>query len=375
VKRIALIRNSYPYDVGGAEIFPLNMGKVITNYGYFPIILSANIKTLKMAKVAGLQIKKSPWWSFQNFSGIKVLLFPIYLIWVLFLVIWYFLFIFKNRIDIIHPQSRDDFISATIAAKILSKKVIWTDHADLKYIYANHETWYKNPVGKLVYLVSKLADNITLVSKSEKALIENRLGHKLPNKCQVIHNGVTDKAKNINKSYNKDINFVMTSRLVTAKGIGEAIQAYKILNQQDKAKLIIYGDGPESRLFNRLATDIKGIEMVGHIDKVTKALMRADVFVHPSYHEGFSLSLIEATMCSLPIIACRVGGNPEIVKEGVNGLLIKEKDPGSLANAMRYFIENPDLIKSMGRKSRDIYLENFQFNKIVKEKFLPLYEK
>jgi glycosyltransferase involved in cell wall biosynthesis len=162
---------------------------------------------------------------------------------------------------------------------------------------------------------------------------------------------------------------------VTAKGIGEAIQAYKILNQQDKAKLIIYGDGPESRLFNRLATDIKGIEMVGHIDKVTKALMRADVFVHPSYHEGFSLSLIEATMCSLPIIACRVGGNPEIVKEGVNGLLIKEKDPGSLANAMRYFIENPDLIKSMGRKSRDIYLENFQFNKIVKEKFLPLYEK
>src|SRR5665647_19005 len=132
MKRIALIRNSYSNDIGGAEIFPISLAKILTLSGYEPYILSANNKNLRMAKAAKLKTRRSPWWSFQNFSGFKVLLFPVYLFWMLIITVWYFIFFLRNRIDIVHPQSRDDFIAATFAAKLIGRKVIWIDHADLK---------------------------------------------------------------------------------------------------------------------------------------------------------------------------------------------------------------------------------------------------
>ena len=79
-------------------------------------------------------------------------------------------------------------------------------------------------------------------------------------------------------------------------------------------------------------------------------------------------------MCGLPIIACTVGSIPEIVKDGVSGILVQPKNSKDLAEAMNTLINSPKLRAKMGQAGRQIYLENFQFDKIVKEKFLPLYE-
>ena len=199
MKKIAIIRNSYSYDFGGGEKFPVNLAVELNKVGYKTIVFSANNSTLKNALKNKVCAKKSPWWSFQNFSGIRVFLVPAYCFWQIYLFLWYLTVSVRYKIDIFHPQSRDDFIAATFAAKLLRKKVIWTDHADLKYVFANHKKWYKNPVGKLVYFASKLADRITLVSFSEKKLIEDALGQSLPAKYKVIHNGVVDSYKPINK--------------------------------------------------------------------------------------------------------------------------------------------------------------------------------
>lgn len=373
MKRIALIRNSYSYDVGGAEIFPINLAKILTLNGYEPFILSANAKTLGMAKAAKLKTAHSPWWSFQNFSGLKVFLFPVYLIWMLVVTVWYFLFFLSRRIDIVHPQSRDDFIAATFAAKLLGRKVIWTDHADLKYIYMNHKKWYKNPVGKLVYLASLLTDKVTIESSSELKLIEKALGKSLPSNYELILIGVVDSYTPIDRKADKVI-LVSTSRLVKSKGIGELIEAFKLISNENTV-LKLCGDGPEAEHFKSLSSGIKNIEFLGHVVDVVQILQNSDVLVHPSYHESFGLSLVEAEMCGLPIIACNVGSIPEIVKDGDSGILVEPKNYKDLAEAMNTLVNNPDLRAKMGQAGRQIYLENFQFDKIVKEKFLPLYEK
>jgi glycosyltransferase involved in cell wall biosynthesis len=372
MKTIALIRNAYSFDFGGAERFPVHLANELAKNGFRPIIFSANKMTLKAGIKAGQQIVKSPWWSMQNFSGSRVLLFPIYLVWQKYLFWWYLWAGVKYKIDVFHPQSRDDFIAATFAAKILRKKVIWTDHADLKYIFANHKKWYKNPVGKLAYFASKYANSVTLVSQSEKELTEQVLGKKLPAKYCVIYNGVTDVYQPMTRN-SKVINFVATSRLVEDKGIGELIEAFKLINN-GKTLLKLYGDGPKADHFKSMVNNVKNIELAGHVDNITEVLSQADVFVHPSYHEGFSLSLVEAAMCSLPIVACRVGGNPEIVQDGVNGILIQPKNVEELTEAMRILMNSKKLRGEMGQASREIYLKQFQFDKIVKESFLPLYE-
>lgn len=367
-----MIRNSYSYDVGGAEKFPISLARVIAPIGYEPVILSANKKTLSMAKAARLKTARSPWWSFQNFSGFRIFLLPAYLIWILVVTVWYLLFFLKSRIDIVHPQSRDDFVAATFAAKLLNKRVIWTDHADLKYVYMNHKKWYKNPVGKLVYLAGHLADHITVGSHSEKKLIEDSLGGTLPTKYIVVQMGAVDSYKPAKQRGGKLI-FVSTSRLVSAKGIGELIEAFRT-TRSDDAVLKLCGDGPEAARFKTLAGDAKNIEFLGHVDDVIQVLRNSDILVHPSYHESFGLSLVEAEMCGLPIIACGVGSVPEIVEDGVNGILVQPQSAQGLAKAIAAMIKRPRLRIRMGRAGRQIFLKNFQLDRIVKEKVLPLYE-
>lgn len=372
MKKIALIRNSYAHDVGGAEKFPTNLGLVIADRGFKPVILSANKKTLSIAKAAGLRAARSPWWSFQNFSGRNILLFPAYLLWMLAVTAWYLQFFLRERADVVHPQSRDDFVAATFAAKLLRKRVIWTDHADLKHVFMNHKKWYKNPVGKTVYLASLLADHITIGSHSEMRLIEESLGKRLPAKYQVVHMGVVDEYKPAERK-NGRLVFVSTSRLVGDKGIGELIEAFKMIDDSN-AVLKLCGDGPEAARFKAQARGVKHIEFLGYVDDVLRVLRESDALVHPSYHESFGLSLVEAEMCGLPIIACNVASIPEIVKDGVNGILVKPKSSEDLAQAMTTLIKNSKLKTEMGQASRQIFLKSFQFDKIVDEKFLPLYE-
>lgn len=371
MKNIALIRNSNSYDIGGAEIFPINLGKILSEQGHKPILLSSNAATLSMAEKAKLSSARSPWLSFQNFSGISIIFFPFYLLWMAYTSLWYLAFIVRNRIDVMHPQSRDDFVGATVAARIARKKVIWIDHADLKHIYMNHRVWYKNPVGKLVYLTSRFANRIIIESHSEKKLIEKSLGKSLPKNYGVTHIGVVDSCTP--KVRNKGpITLVSTSRLVIDKGIAELIEAMRLINSPD-IRLKICGDGTDAKHFRTLAKDINNIEFMGHISNVVGILQSADILVHPTYHEGFGLSLVEAEMCGLPIIASNVGSIPEIVSDNISGILVPPKDVIALASAIEGLTSDHELRKTMGKAGRRIYLENFQFDQIVKEHFIPLY--
>ncbi len=377
-KKTLIIRNAYHYDFGGAEKFAVNLAAELSKHNMQPVLITRSPQLLKHAQQMHVKHKRGWWWSRQDYSGANVLLFPFYLLWQILLTLWYVQLILHMKIDIVHPQSRDDFVAATIAGRLLRKRVVWTDHADLKYVFANHRVWYKNPVGKLVYLASKLAHYITLVSQSEQLLIETALGITLPAKYKVIHNGISD--QNVvphprPHGEQEAIIYCSTSRLVTAKGIGELIEAFtQISRQNPSVRLWIVGYGPEADHFKQLAQHVPTITFFGHKDDALPFVAACDIFVHPSYHEGFSLSLVEAIMLGKPAIACRVGGNPEIIRDGQNGLLVPAKDAQLLAGAMLKLAKEPQTRKMYGVAAREDYVKSFVFESIVKEKFLPLYE-
>lgn len=378
-KKVALVRNAQPYDFGGGERFPVFLASVLKTQNVAALIVSKNPKLLAFADESGVVVKIGPWWSWQQWAGVYALLFPVYLAWQLLLFGWYVGYFFRQKPTAVHIQSRDDFIAATFAAKMLGIRTIWTDHADLKHALRNITVWYKNPVGKLVYLAGLCADTITLVSKSEYQETMSHLPKHsaLSKKLLVIHNGCFDRYDEfVTDSQNSAFTFCIASRIVADKGIGETIEAFRNFQAAHAAsRLIIIGDGPELEVFKALAADIPNVKFTGFQPNPYPTMAAADVMLQPTYHEGFSVALVEACMLGRAIIATSVGGNPEIIVDRQTGLLVEPQDAKSLLEAMEELYTNPELKHKVASNARDAYLEKFEFGAIVTSQFMPLYGK
>jgi glycosyltransferase involved in cell wall biosynthesis len=98
----------------------------------------------------------------------------------------------------------------------------------------------------------------------------------------------------------------------------------------------------------------------------------ADVFVYPSYAEGMPMAVIEAMACGLPIIATTVGGLPDLVSDGVNGLLVDAGCPEQIAAGLCRLAEEPETQASMGRQSYQRAFHDYDFENRV-EKMVGMY--
>lgn len=375
-RKILIIRNAAPYDFGGGERFPIFLAQTLEDQGFSPVIVSRSQKLLSFAQNNKIPSIKGWWWAKQQWSGIHNLFIPLYAVWQVVLTSYYSSLFKRLRPTAVHIQSKDDFIAATRAAKKIGIRVIWTDHADLKHIWQNLSVWYKNPIGKMVYKAAANADSITLVSKSELNLISSRIPKDSPihQKFRVIYNGVLDNATNQPSKDGDPFTYLVASRLVKDKGIQEVIDAFTSLHEKyANTRLQVIGDGPDGELFERAAMTLPAIELLGHQNQPLDFMAKADTFVHPTYHEGFSVALVEAGMMSLPIIATAVGGNVEIIKDGETGLLVQPKSSRELLDAMEKLYKNKVLRDKLARNARMQYISRFQFNNIVKENFIPLY--
>lgn len=376
-RKIAIIRNAAPQDFGGGERFPIFLGETLKSQGYDPIIISRSKKLLVFAKENDQKTIKGWWWKRQQWSGKNNLLLPFYIAWQAILTVYYLILFMRLQPIAVHIQSKDDFIGATIAGHILGIRIIWTDHADLKHIWKNINIRWKNPIGKMIYKLAHYTHAITLVSQSEKALILQEIpnNNSFDKKLVVIYNGVIDISSTYAVKKDTVFTYLIASRLVIDKGISEAIDAFKTVHSSyNKTRLIIVGDGPQKRLFKKRAADYPAITFLGYKTDPLKYMSEADVFLQPTYHEGFSVALVEASMMSMPIIATNVGGNKEIIIDKKTGLLVPVKNSDALAEAMINLYKNKELKETIATNARIQYIKKFQFNEIVKKSFIPLYE-
>ncbi len=376
---IILIRNAQPYDFGGGERFPVFLADILRDHGVTPFVVSRNPKLLEYAKSLGLTTCRGPWWGNQNWSGARALLFPLYVVWQFVLFVWYFALFVRIRPSAVHIQSKDDFIAATYAGRLLGAQVVWTDHADLKHIWKNLQVWHKNPVGKWVYSAAHFANAITVVSKSEYAEVTAHLAGStgVRNKITVVYNGSEDKYHDypIGQT-SSEFTYCIVSRLVTDKGIGEAITAFRAVHKRHpQTRLLLVGNGPEQDKFATQAKGEASIVFAGYQADPLAYIAQSHVFMQPTYHEGFSVSLVEASMMQKPIIATAVGGNVEIIQNGKTGILVPAKDSAALEQAMEQLFTDGKLRDTLAHHAREQYIERFVFNTIVKERFMKLYEK
>lgn len=370
MKRILVIRNAYDKDMGGAEQYALNLCVALQDEGLKPILMTRVPSLLSKASAEKIQTLRGRWHSTQEWGKHYFIRLP-------FMVIWYVYVILRYRIDALHPQGRDDFIFASIAGGFLRKPVVWTDHADLKYIMdlENHPFPY---LKSWVVFASRFCKAIICVSEAEKAKIEAHAPSTLRKRLVVIHNGVfipqsVMPIKRVGAEKGSTL-IATNARLVPDKGIAELLEGMARL-KKDTFLWIVGGYSGNQEKYSQMAKDLgvaEHVKFIGYVNNPHDYIAVADIFVHASYHEAFSLAVIEAAMLGRPIVATSVGGNSEILGDS-RGVLIAPKDVNSIVSAINNLMNNPAEAVRMGREVKEYAHKFYDFKKIVKEQVIPLY--
>ena len=163
---------------------------------------------------------------------------------------------------------------------------------------------------------------------------------------------------------------ITTSRLVEKNAIGDIIEALKYL--PENIKFLILGEGP---LKENLKSKIKNLKLenrvllMGHIEphKVPNYLAISDIFVRPSLSEGLGSSFLEAMAAGVPVIATRVGGIPDFLKNGETGLFCEVRNPQSIAEKVMGYLNNPSRTNKIVENAQKLIRENYDWDLIAQK--------
>jgi hypothetical protein len=153
----------------------------------------------------------------------------------------------------------------------------------------------------------------------------------------------------------------ITSRVIHSSSSGLPVEgqeyiievARRMKDAHPEFQFLLVGGGDDEVMLRGLAGDLQNISFEGWSDRVGDYLAAFDLFILPSNKEGIGGILLDAMDRALPIIASRVGGLPEIVKDGENGILIEPRSPDQLQEAILRLYDDPDLRRAMGARGRE----------------------
>lgn len=164
---------------------------------------------------------------------------------------------------------------------------------------------------------------------------------------------------------------VLAARMLWDKGVGEFVEAARLLQQDGVSARFVLAGGidsnpsaiPESQLLKWHREGV--VEWWGHQKDMPDVFRRTTIACLPSYREGLPKVLIEAAASGLPIVATDVPGCRDICRHGENGLLVPPRNALALAEALRFLIDSPNTRLAMGRRSREIFEAEYTIDQVV----------
>jgi len=279
----------------------------------------------------------------------------------------------NNDFDLIHVHFPFPLALFGIAMKRLSKKpLVMTCHG------SEVNMAKKNPVFRRIFKwMLGYADSVTVNS----TFMKNELSKIIPAKeIKIIPmgSGIGEiSEKSVEKEQKTKMNLLFVGRLIEWKGAKYLIDAVKILDPE-KFELHIAGDGPERENLEKIAPQnviFHGYQTGKNLEELYQ---NADIFILPSivddagYTEGLGTVLLEAANFSIPVIGTNVGGIPDIIKDEETGLLVPQKDPEAISDAVKKLAGNPGLCATLVGNAKKHIEKSFSWETIT-EKFFRIY--
>ncbi len=271
-----------------------------------------------------------------------------------------FIHLVFNRYDVIHSHMFWAERVSIIPGKLTGHRVVFNEHG-----LGMWRKWYHVMTMRLI---SMLADKV-VTSCNENYRVRREKEKLDPDKMVVIYNSVEETAKGGVFSEPlrelRDGKFIIgyAGRFNAVKRLELFLNiAERLKDRISEFKIVLLGDGDLRR---RLEREISGrgleefFHMPGFVLDVTPYYRAFDIFVLPSKIEGFSLALLEAGASSIPLVAFDVGGNSEIIMNGVNGYTIPNNDIDTLIERIIYLAEHDGFRKKMGMAAHRMIEDRF----------------
>jgi glycosyltransferase involved in cell wall biosynthesis len=356
--KICIVNTFFPPWRGGAETYVYNLAKRLLERGHsVEVYCASNPKPPGMRIVEGIKVYglEAPFWIYAVPIAPKL-----------------FFKLMKAEADVIHANFPNPYnaLIASMKALIHRTPSVLTWHNDLPPVSNASKLLVSTHDNLLAPLYLRLFDKI--IATSNLYVKTSRILQRHRGKVLVVPNGVdcekfnpTVKGDEVKAHYGlegfKIVLFVgALTKWHKYKGLDILLKAFKHVRRND-ARLLIVGDGDLKGEYQRQCVSLGLADKVvfaGNVpDKdLPKFYAASTMLVLPSKDrsEGFGLTILEANASGKPAIGSNVGGIPNVIKHGVNGLLVPPCDEKALATSISTLLEDETLAKEMGEASRRV---------------------
>lgn len=267
-------------------------------------------------------------------------------------------FIRRERVDLVHAHEFSAIVLGWIVAMLVGIPFVATVHGKNYY-------WEKRR-RRIAYRVISRFGTMVAVSENLKEFLCQKVGI-ADTRVRVIYNGV-DAVQKLSEeeidSCKSELGVVGCYPILGVVGSLYEVKGHKylldalpdVVKQWPKSVLLIIGRGDLEAPLKNQADEQKisaHVRFLGMRHDVPRLLSVMDAFVLPSLSEGLSMALLEAMDAGKPVVATRVGGNPELTVHGRTGFLVEPKDVKSLATHILRLIDDPVAMKSFGQEGAE----------------------
>ena len=288
----------------------------------------------------------------------------------------------KEKPFLVHHFTIKSCIYGTIAAKLSKVSKIINAITGLGHVFVSTKKrtkllrFFLNPIYKFVFLEKRAK---VIFQNQDDQIKFLKMGFTTFGKSKIIKGSGVDTQffkPSIDNAgiFSSPIILLFPSRIIKEKGFYETISAFNIIREEGhKIELFIAGEIDKGNRSTYTKKELEiliqsdDIHFLGHVKNMHKLYSNADIVILPSWREGLSKTLIEASAMERPIITTNVPGCRDIVENGENGLLVPKKNIEALALAIKFMILNPSLAREFGKRSRLKVIREFETIKINKE--------
>jgi glycosyltransferase involved in cell wall biosynthesis len=280
--------------------------------------------------------------------------------------------------DLVHSHGKGAGLYGRLAARRARVPAIHTFHGI-------HYAGYPAGLGR-IYLalerrLARMTEAVVYVSESE-ARDAAALGLAPPGRTRVIVNGIDARrigqaamprpsARNALGLEPDALVLGTVARFDSVKALDVLLRGFAVLAAgRPKARLVLIGDGPETRRLRALAASLgidTRVRFAGVVAEASRLLPALDLYASASRREGLPLALLEAMACCLPAAATRVSGHVDAVEDGITGVLVPPDDPGALGRAIDALLGEPARRAAMGQAALRMVEARFAASRMAAE--------